>query len=321
MSKSNSYAFFVQESPKVMAALIARFGLDVIEGAAITGNTGHETGGYRFMQELHPVVAGSAGGLGLCQWTGPRRRAYVAFCSAKNLDPNSIEAGIAFLIHELETTEKRGLDAVRRPGTLEDKVKAFENAFERAGVKAYASRSKYARLALDAYSAKPVSVPLPSSPTAPAQPVEEKRTRMWTEQRLAPFEIVAIQKRLTEMGFGLIVGEADGLWGPRTAAAVYALQYANEGREVLGAPIHADGHFGPATKELLALGREASDQPAPKETTMLAGKKTYLIAAGSLVFAVAGVATGHLDLNAGLQIAVQALAAMGLRDAIAKSAL
>lgn len=264
---SNTYAFFQEKAPAVMGALIARFGLSVEEAAAIAGNTGHESGGYKQMQELRPVVAGSAGGLGIAQWTGPRRRAYTAFCAARSLDPRTVEGGIAFLLHELETTETRGLEAVRRPGSLEDKVKAFENAFERSGVKAYASRNKWARIALEAYSAGPVSVPVPPSPTAPAPSTEDKR-RLWAEQRLAAYEITALQKRLAEMGLAQIVGAADGLWGWRTAAAVYALQWKNEGKIVLDTPVHADGHYGPQTKELLALGREASDQPAHKEINM-----------------------------------------------------
>lgn len=251
-----------------MGALIARFGLDVIEGAAIAGNTGHESGGYRFMQEIRPSVPGSAGGLGICQWTGPRRRAYVAFCSAKGLDPYSVEAGIAFLIHELETTEKRSLEAVRRPGTLEDKVKAFENAFERSGVKAYASRNKWAHLALDAYSAKPVSVPVPPSPTAPEH-------RHWVEQELAPFEVKAIQKRLHDLGLGSIVGPIDGLIGPRWAAAMAALQYR--------AGLTVDGRYGPASKDILARGFDTS--PAKDQTMPTIGKgyRTLLLNGAGVV--------------------------------------
>lgn len=254
---TNRYGLFQQEAPKIMGALMARFGLTVEEAAAILGNLGHESGAFKQMQELRPTVQGSAGGLGIAQWTGPRRRQYTTFCSAKGLDSYTVNAGTAFLIHELETTERRGIPAVKRPGTLEDKVKAFENAFERSGVKSYASRNKFAHLALDAYAAKPVVVPVEPSPGLPADPTPEHKARQWAEQTLAPFEIKAIQQRLHALGLGSIVGPVDGLIGPHWAAALSALQYR--------AGLTVDGRYGPATKEVLARG---FDQPLPKEPSM-----------------------------------------------------
>ena len=56
-----------------------------------------------------------------------------------------------FLIHELRTTERDAVKVVNKAASLYDKVAAFEMAFERAGVKHYDSRTKYAQAALAAF--------------------------------------------------------------------------------------------------------------------------------------------------------------------------
>lgn len=48
----------------------------------------------------------------------------------------------------------------------------------------------------------------------------------------------------------------------------------------------------------------------------LKGKKTYLIATATLVYAVMGLALGHLDGAAAGQLITTALISMGLRNAI-----
>jgi hypothetical protein len=75
-----SDAMFRQKAPAIMADLMRDFPpLDPLGAAAILGNIGHECDGFRHLQEIHPVAG--RGGLGWCQWTGPRRRAFEAWCS------------------------------------------------------------------------------------------------------------------------------------------------------------------------------------------------------------------------------------------------
>lgn len=113
--------------------------------AAIGGNGAHESAGFRILQEIKPTVAGSRGGWGYFQWTGPRRRAFEAWTVKRGLDPSGAAANIGFLVFELQTSEKAALPALRRAKGLEAKVKAFEMAYERAGVKHYPSRLEWAR--------------------------------------------------------------------------------------------------------------------------------------------------------------------------------
>lgn len=177
---SKAEQLFALKAPWIMELLMRDFSLDLDSAAAILGNLGHECGGFSLMQEQEPTVKGSAGGYGWAQWTGPRRREFEAYCTRNNLDPKEDRANYGWLFVELSTSEKRAIAAVKKPGSVADKVKAFELAFERAGVKHYPSRNAWAARAIAAYKATPGIPTLPEwakpgKPTpqpAPPEPVE-----------------------------------------------------------------------------------------------------------------------------------------------------
>jgi hypothetical protein len=141
---------FSQAAPRIMETLIRTLGIGKDDAAAILGNLGHETGGFQHLQELRPTAG--RGGYGIAQWTGPRRVAFERWAAARGLSQDSLEANTGFLLHELQTTEAQSLVALRNAGSLWDKTVAFETAFERAGIKAHASRYKWAQRALSAYA-------------------------------------------------------------------------------------------------------------------------------------------------------------------------
>ncbi len=160
---------FDRLAPLLMAELMREFRLTDWQAAAVAGNGGAESGGFDVLQERRPTVAGSRGGYGFFQWTGPRRVAFEAWSRARDLDPASYEANVGFLIHELRTSEAAGLAALRRASTLEEATIGFERAYERAGVKAHPQRVRWARRALEAYRAKGGNPkPLAKSRTAAA---------------------------------------------------------------------------------------------------------------------------------------------------------
>lgn len=161
---TNAERTFRAKAPPLMRALMAEFPWTAEDAAACAGNGGHESDGFTDLQEDRPTVKGSRGGYGWFQWTGPRRRAYEAWCKKRGLDPASDKANTDFLIHELKGPEKRTIEAVRKARGLEAKTVAFEAAFERAGIKHYDSRKKWARIAMDAFGG---SVPLPRQPDDP----------------------------------------------------------------------------------------------------------------------------------------------------------
>lgn len=158
-------SIFTDKAPSIMRALMKDFDLDDLSAAAIVGNLGHESGGFRFLQEKKPLVPGSKGGYGWAQWTGPRRRLYEAYCKRNNLDPASDKANYGFLFVELKGSEAKAIPAVKvakevrdakgniTKSALASKVEAFERAFERAGIKHYPSRNNYTAQALKAYHA------------------------------------------------------------------------------------------------------------------------------------------------------------------------
>lgn len=176
----NPEAHFRATAPAYMRKLVADFpSLDLQDAAAIFGNLGHESLGFTKLQEISPTVKGSKGGYGWAQWTGPRRRAFEAWCKKHGKDPAADATNYAYLFLELkglEGTESAAVGKVSAAVGLEAKVQAFELAYLRAGVKHYPSRLKWARIAADAVRADepapepPKPATPPSSPPAPVDP-------------------------------------------------------------------------------------------------------------------------------------------------------
>jgi hypothetical protein len=132
----NAEAVFRAKAPGIMAKLLSDFPITPLDAAAILGNLGHECVGFTKLQEMKPTVPGSRGGYGWAQWTGPRRRAFEAWCSKHDKDPASDEANYAWLFLELkgiEGTEGAAIGKTLKAADLDAKVEAFEKAFLRAG--------------------------------------------------------------------------------------------------------------------------------------------------------------------------------------------
>lgn len=232
-----SEALFKSKAPWIMALLMQDFPLGIDDSAAILGNIGHECGGFSKMQEEKPTKPGSRGGFGWPQWTGPRRRQYEAYCKRNNLDPRSDIANYKFMFVELMTTEKHAIPAVVKANGLEAKVKAFELAFERAGVKHYPSRLTWARRALDAFQGAPEAekVPpwqraknaAPERPQAPPKPAPEPaQAPAPPPARPNPSLVKMVQRLFREKGYPEI-GNEDGILGGRTRDVVLMFQAKN----------------------------------------------------------------------------------------------
>lgn len=57
------------------------------------------------INEKNPIVAGSRGGYGLYQLTGPRRREYEAFAAQRGVSPDDVDAQLDFFMSELAGSE------------------------------------------------------------------------------------------------------------------------------------------------------------------------------------------------------------------------
>jgi hypothetical protein len=151
-------AHFRAVAPEYMAKFMEDFDASLDDAAAVFGNFGHESLGLTALQEISPTVKGSAGGWGWAQWTGPRRRAFLAYCTRNGKDPASDSANYAYVFVELSGASKRwdyryAVTRLKAAKSLLAKVKAFELAYEGAGVKHYDSRLRWAEIARAAYLA------------------------------------------------------------------------------------------------------------------------------------------------------------------------
>lgn len=131
---------------RLKADLMRDFGLAPHQAAGVVGNLDHETGGFKFMQEISPTVPGSRGGYGFAQWTGTRRNDFEAWARARGLNVSSYEANYGFLKHELtNTTEKRVLPKLRAARTVEEATQVFSSTFLRPGIPHMSSRVQRAQ--------------------------------------------------------------------------------------------------------------------------------------------------------------------------------
>ena len=119
---------------RLMEDLQRDFKLTPEQAAGFVGNLDHETGNFKFMQELKPVVEGSRGGYGFAQWTGPRRKAFESWAEENKLEPSSYEANYGFLKYELEnTSEGKVLDRLASAKSADEAAEVVSKEFLRPG--------------------------------------------------------------------------------------------------------------------------------------------------------------------------------------------
>ena len=85
---------------RLMGDLQADLELTDYQAAGVVGNLARETGNFRYLRELNPLIRGSRGGIGYGQWTGERHDAFLDYADGR--DPMSYEVNYGFLLQELE---------------------------------------------------------------------------------------------------------------------------------------------------------------------------------------------------------------------------
>ncbi len=129
---------------RLFADLQQDFGLQPHQAAAIVGNLAHESGGFRQMQEVNPLIPGSRGGFGYAQWTGPRRIAFEDWSNRQGMDPTSYDANYGFLKHELTATpEGRVLEQLKQAPDPATATQVFMQGYLRPGIPGLDSRLKW----------------------------------------------------------------------------------------------------------------------------------------------------------------------------------
>jgi Phage tail lysozyme len=133
-----------QTGTMVAQRLEKDFGLSPAAAAGFAGNLAHESGNFKTLQEINPTVAGSRGGFGWAQWTGPRRKQFESWASQNGLDPASPEANYGFLKNELQGSE--GGVLAKLQGVTDPAVAAqiVSQNYLRPGIPHMDSRIQYA---------------------------------------------------------------------------------------------------------------------------------------------------------------------------------
>jgi len=136
---------------RLMTDLVRDYGLTKNQAAGVVGNLAHESGGFNTLQEIKPMVAGSRGGYGYAQWTGPRRRNFEKYVKDNRLDPTSYEANYGFLKHEItnDPYERSQFMKVKKAKTANEAAKIVSNNYLRPGIPHMESRLSWTKKALN----------------------------------------------------------------------------------------------------------------------------------------------------------------------------
>lgn len=114
----------------VFSGLVSR-GIPPHIAEGITMNLRDESGLNPGINEAAPMVAGSRGGYGLAQWTGPRRKALESAASQRGVAVDDPDFQLDFLVEELQGPEKQAWARVAQTSTAGDAAAAFATNFLR----------------------------------------------------------------------------------------------------------------------------------------------------------------------------------------------
>ncbi len=119
-------------------------GLSPAQAAGIVGNTEQENGSR---------TNDTRGGLGIGQWIGGRRHQLQQFAAENGKHSTDLKPQLDFMWKELNTTEKKALQALRKTHSPSEAAKSFSNNFERPGMPMLRNRQRYAENAFIKYGA------------------------------------------------------------------------------------------------------------------------------------------------------------------------
>ena len=115
---------------RVMEAMMSQLGLSPAQVAGFVGNMQGESG-----KGLNPnsYVIDSNGlpSGGIAQWNGPRFNALRDFATKQGSQWNNLDTQIAFLIHELQTSQSGALADLKKQTTIEGSVRSAVTQFEK----------------------------------------------------------------------------------------------------------------------------------------------------------------------------------------------
>jgi hypothetical protein len=124
-------------------------GLSPEQAAGVVGNLAAESG--LDPKAYNPNDVGQPAG-GIAQWRGSRLTELQSYASENNLDWQSLDAQLPFMMYELETKSYLGYGALLNSSSVEESTRIFEEKFERPRPGTYDRRFGYARDVYDRYA-------------------------------------------------------------------------------------------------------------------------------------------------------------------------
>lgn len=109
---------------RLMHDLQHNFDLLDFQAAGIVGGLARETGNFRYIQEINPLVKGSRGGIGYAQWTGDRRVEFEVWAS-EDADLTSYEVNYGYLAEEFRGPYASVIERLRETEDVEEAATVF----------------------------------------------------------------------------------------------------------------------------------------------------------------------------------------------------
>lgn len=200
-------------APRYIADLMHDFGLLDWQASSFPGNGAPESGYFNSLQEINPIVAGSRGGLGHFQWTGPRRVTFEALMKKRGWKVDSYEANYTMLFLELKGAYSYLVDdhdprSVKTAPTIDTATWRVCKYYEGPRVINLAPRVKAAKEALALYKAHPVQPTVWGGP----KPTHEEITPMPTPVPTTPADPPALPWFKSPVFVSALVALAGGVW-------------------------------------------------------------------------------------------------------------
>lgn len=130
-----------EKRKRLIRSRLLKKGIKEKDSNAILANIAHETGGS--FDPKQKQYKGPA--KGLVQWENPRYSQLRKFAKKKDKAHDDLDTQVDFIVHELNTTEKRAKRALKKVDTVQEKTKVFSDKFERPGKPHMKARLKRAR--------------------------------------------------------------------------------------------------------------------------------------------------------------------------------
>lgn len=109
---------------RLMADLQADLQLTATQAAGVVGNLARETGNFRYIVEIEPVVKGSRGGVGYSQWTGSRHDDLIQWAE-EGSDFSGYDVNYGFILYELQGEFAYALRRLKQTETVEEATLSF----------------------------------------------------------------------------------------------------------------------------------------------------------------------------------------------------